>query len=130
MSPSLVAAGGERGSAAVEFVLVGALVTVLVAGVLQLALGLHVRATLIDCAAEGARFGSLMSSSPEQGVQRTRDLITGALSPTYARDVAPALTSVGGVPVLEIRVRAPLPVLGLLGPSGVVDVVGRAVVEG
>jgi Flp pilus assembly protein TadG len=124
------AAGGERGSAAVDFVLVGALVTVLVAGVLQLALGLHVRATLIDCAAEGARFGALLSSSPEQGAQRARELIAGALSPAYARDVEPALTSVGGVPVLEVRVRAPLPVLGLLGPSGFIDVAGRSVVEG
>jgi hypothetical protein len=83
--------------------MVGALVTVLFVGVLQLALTLHVRTTLIDCAAEGARFGALAGSTPAAGAQRARDL--------------------------EVRVRAPLPVLGLLGPGGVIAVSGRAVAE-
>jgi hypothetical protein len=112
----------------VDFALVGALVTVLFVGVLQLALALHVRTTLIDCAGEGARFGALAGSSPAAGAQRTRDLVAGALAPGYA-EVDAAMASVGGAPVLEVRVRAPLPVLGLLGPEGVITVSGRAVAE-
>lgn len=119
----------DRGSAVVDFVLVGALVTVLLVGVLQLALALHVRATLIDCAAEGARHGALLGSSPSAGAQRTRDLISSALSPGYANDVAARATQVAGAPVLEVAVRAPLPVLGLLGPAGVIDVSGHALME-
>ena len=131
MSVSRRAATGERdrGSAVVDFVLVGALVTVLLVGVLQLALAMHVRATLIDCAAEGARHGALLGSSPSAGAQRTRDLISSALSPAYANDVAARATQIAGAPVLEVAVRAPLPVLGLLGPAGVIDVSGRALVE-
>jgi Flp pilus assembly protein TadG len=119
----------ERGSAAVDFALVGALLTALFVGVLQLGLTLHVRTTLIDCAAEGARFGALAGSSPGAGVQRTRDLIAGALSPAYAEDVAAGLRTLEGASVLEVTVRAPLPVIGLLGPSGVIAVSGRAVAE-
>jgi hypothetical protein len=109
--------------------MVGALVTVLFVGVLQLALTLHVRTTLIDCAAEGARFGALAGSTPAAGAQRARDLIAGALAPAYADDVEAGMSSVAGAPVLEVRVRAPLPVLGLLGPGGVIAVSGRAVAE-
>lgn len=119
----------DRGSAVVEFVLVGALVTVLLAGVLQLALVMHVRSTLIDCAAEGARYGALLGSSPTAGAARTRDLIGRALSAPYARDVTPRVTTLAGAPVLEITVTAPLPVVGLLGPSGTLSVSGRALVE-
>ena len=119
----------ERGSAVVDFVLVGALVTVLLAGVLQLALTLHVRATLIDCAAEGARHGALAGSSPAVGVQRTRELIDSALSPTYSDDVTATVSDLGGAPVLVVSVRAPLPVIGLLGPSGAFEVSGRALME-
>lgn len=119
----------ERGSAVVDFVLVGALVTVLLAGVLQLALTLHVRATLIDCAAEGARHGALLDSSPAVGVMRTRELIGSALSSTYADDVTSTVSDLGGVPVLVVSVRAPLPIVGLLGPAGVLEVSGRALME-
>jgi hypothetical protein len=119
----------ERGSAVVDFVLVGSLVTVLLVAVLQLAAVLHVRATLIDCAAEGARHGALLGSSPAAGAQRARDLITASLSAAYAGDVEARVSDLAGAPVVEIAVRAPLPVLGLLGPSGVVDVSARALVE-
>lgn len=47
--------------------LIGALTTVLFAGVVQLAVALHVRATLVDCAAEGARYGSLADRTPPTG---------------------------------------------------------------
>ena len=36
---------------------------------------------------------------------------------------------VGGVRVVEVRVVAPVPVLGLLGPDDRLDVVGRAFLE-
>ncbi len=123
------AADAERGSAVVDFVLVSALVTMLLVAVLQLAVTLHVRATLIDCAAEGARYGALVGSSPSVGAQRTRDLISASLSAGYARDVAARHATVAGARVVEVAVRAPLPVLGLLGPSGVLDVTGRALDE-
>ena len=121
--------GGDRGSAVVDFVLVGALTTVLFAGVLQLALVLHVRSTLVDCAAEGARYGALDDRDLEDGAQRARDVIRMSLAPRYADDVAVDLQTVDGLTVVEVTVSAPLPVVGLLGPAGTLTVAGHALEE-
>lgn len=121
--------GPDAGSAVAEFVLTAALVVLLVAGVLQLALALHVRNTLVDAAGEGARHAALDGSSLAAGVARTRALIDSALAPAYAQSVDARPVTQAGVPLIEVEVRAPLPVLGLLGPGGVVTATGRAVLE-
>jgi hypothetical protein len=119
----------DEGSAAVDFVLVGALTTLLFVAVLQLALALHVRNTLVDCAAEGARYGALADRSPAQGSARAVELITMSLSPGFARDVSAQTSTVDGVDLVTVRVLAPLPVIGLWGPASTLTVEGRAVAE-
>ncbi|MDQ0575848.1 TadE/TadG family type IV pilus assembly protein [Agromyces albus] len=119
----------ERGSAVAEFTLVGVLLTVLALAVVQLALALHVRNTLLDAAAEGARYAALAGSSADDGVARTQDLISTAISAEYAQDVAAAHSSIGGVPVVAVTVRAALPVIGLLGLERGLEVTGHAAVE-
>ena len=52
-------AAREQGSAVVDFVLVGGLLTMFFLAIIQLTLILHVRNTLIDAAASGARYGTL-----------------------------------------------------------------------
>lgn len=119
----------ERGSALVDFLLVSVLVTVLVLGVVQLALTLHVRTVLIDSAAEGARYAALDGNSLVDGTARTRVLIDSSLPAAYARQVETGRTDYRGVPVVEVQVAAPVPILGLLGPAGLIEVTGRAVDE-
>jgi Flp pilus assembly protein TadG len=120
---------GDRGAAVVDFVLVGALVTLVFVGVLQLAVVLHVRNTLVDCASEGARYGALADRAPADGARRAISLISQDLSPRYAGDVTGAAELVDGLPTVVVRVRAPLPVLGLLGVGRWVTVVGHALRE-
>ncbi|WP_269440039.1 TadE family protein [Arthrobacter sp. zg-Y916] len=115
----------EDGSAVVDFVLVGALLTLIAVAVIQLALILHVRNTLIDAASSGARYGTLADRTPEDGVERTRDLISQSLSPVFAEDVTYSRTG-GGAGMLQVRVSAPLPVIGFLGPQGGIEVSGHA----
>ncbi|MBD7995412.1 pilus assembly protein [Arthrobacter sp. Sa2CUA1] len=117
---------GEAGSAVVDFVLIGALLTVIVVAVIQLALVLHVRNTLIDAAASGARYGTLADRSPQEGVERARNLISGTLSPAFAEDITYTRMGDGAAAMLQIRVAAPLPVIGLIGPSGGIEVTGHA----
>ena len=119
----------EAGSAVADFVLVSALVSVVFVAILQVGLTLHVRNTLISCASEGARLGARGGSSPREGATRTRELISASLSPRFAEDVSADVITEGGVPVVAIRVRAPLPVLGALGPDDGLDLVGRAFLE-
>ena len=119
----------DSGSAVVDFVLVGALTTVMLSAVLQLAVALHVRNTLIDCAAEGARYGALAGQDPGSGAVRTRDLITQELSARYATDVTSGRAQLDGLDTVEVRVRAPLPLAGLLGAPRLIVVSGHAVTE-
>jgi Flp pilus assembly protein TadG len=119
----------ERGAAVADFVLVSVLVLVLFLGVFQLGLALHVRNTLISCASEGARFGARADARPGEGVARTQELVSAAISPRFARVVSTGEGVVDGVRVVEVRIVAPLPVVGLLGPDRELDVVGRAFAE-
>jgi Flp pilus assembly protein TadG len=105
------------------------LLTALLLAVVQLALALHVRNTVLDAAAEGARYAALAGSSPAAGVERTRTLIDAAIAADYAGDVSASSTSVGGVPAVAVTVRTTLPVVGLLGPERALEVTGHAAVE-
>ncbi|GAB2675764.1 TadE/TadG family type IV pilus assembly protein [Thalassiella azotivora] len=116
---------GDRGSAAVDFVLVGTLLTLMFVALVQLTLVLHVRNTLVDCAAEGARYGAFADRGPQDAAQRTRELIGASLSSRYAADVTATTVDLGGVDVVRVTVRAPLPVIGLLGPAGAIEVDGH-----
>ena len=120
---------GDAGSAVVEFVLVGTMLTFLVLAVLQLALALHVRNTVLDAAAEGARFGALADNAPRDGVARTVELIEAAIGPDFADDVAVSTGQWRGYPVVTVTVRTTLPVLGPIGFPGSLEVAGHAPIE-
>jgi Flp pilus assembly protein TadG len=120
---------GEAGSAVAEFVMVVSLLTFLTLMVMQLALALHIRNTVLDAAAEGARYATLADSSLPAGAQRTRDLITTAIGARYATDVVARYGEGAGYPNVEVRVIAPLPLMGLLGAPRGLEVVAHAAVE-
>lgn len=119
----------DDGSAAVEFVLVGVVLTALTLGVIQLAFALHVRNTLLDAAAEGARFAALAGNIPEDGADRTRQLITTAVGADYAGAVTAGYTEYLGVSATRVTVNAPLPLVGPFGPPRSLEVTGHAAVE-
>jgi hypothetical protein len=124
-----VRATDDAGSAIAEFVMVSALLTLLTLSVLQLGLALLVRNTVLDAAAEGARFASLADNTPADGIARTVDLISVAIGPTYACDVTATSGTYLGHPAVVITVRAPLPVVGLMGLPEGLEVSGHAAVE-
>jgi Flp pilus assembly protein TadG len=119
----------EAGSAVAEFVMVVSLLTFLTLMVMQLALALHIRNTVLDAAAEGARYATLADSSLPAGAQRTRDLITTAIGAGYATDVVARYGVGAGYPIVEVRVITPLPLMGLLGAPRGLEVVAHAAVE-
>ena len=126
----VVACDREHGSAVAEFVMVAALLLLVAMGVFQLGLTLYVRNTLISAASEGARYGARADAQPGDGVGRTEALITSSLSASFAQDVRAARSvTASGVRVVEVRVTAPLPMIGPIGPGGVLSVSGRAFSE-
>ncbi len=119
----------DSGSAVVEFVLVGTLLTVLTLSVIQVGLVLLIRNTVLDAAAEGARYGALADNTVSDSIPRTRDLITTALGPSYARDITVARGSYLGHPADIVTVKTPLPLLGLAGIPNGLEVHGHAAIE-
>ncbi|OMH35198.1 TadE/TadG family type IV pilus assembly protein [Tersicoccus sp. Bi-70] len=117
---------GERGSAVVDFVLVGAVLTLLAMSIVQLAVIVHVRNTLLDAASSGARYGSLADRTATEGQERARDLVLSSLGPDYAGSVQADESRDGGRRTLRVVITAPMPVLGLIGPSGLLEVQGHA----
>ena len=117
----------DTGSAVAEYVMVLGLAILLFGMVLQLGFALHVRNTLIDAAAAGARYASLADRTDADGAERARGIITDVVGPAYAQDVSVSRTTVGELPAIEVHVVAPLPVVAAFGPPAALEVSGHAV---
>jgi Flp pilus assembly protein TadG len=117
-----------RGSAVVEFALVVPMLMLVVLGVLQVGLALHVRSTIVSAAAEGARVAAVSGGDTEAGVRRTRQALSASLAEGVVDSVVARRTASGGVATVDVEVRARLPLVGLLGPSTLV-VHGHALAE-
>ena len=123
------AAAGERGSAVVDFVMVGGLLTMFFLAVIQLALVLHVRNTLIDAAASGARYGTLADRGAMDAEERAGALVGMALNSEFAQDISTSEVNFQGLRTLEVTIKAPMPVIGLIGPRDMLEVKGHAAVQ-
>lgn len=121
--------GADDGSAIAEFALIASLLALVLAGALQIGLVIHVRNTVIDSAIAGARQASLADQSPRDGQKLTADLIRVSVGERYAQKVTVSTSQRGDVEIVEVRVRTPLPVLGLWGPAEVWDLHGRSLAE-
>ena len=119
----------ERGSAVVDFVMVGALLTMFFLAIIQLTLVLHVRNTLIDAAASGARHGTLADRGASDAEARAADLIGTALNAEFAQDISTAEVTFQGLRTLEVTIKAPMPVIGLIGPRDLLEVKGHAAIQ-
>lgn len=116
----------ERGSAPVEFVLVGLLLTVLTLGVVQLGLAMHVRNVVHDAAVEGAHVAGLADVPVAVGAERTRAIIAAAVGPGFVHDVRVDSGTLAGQPVVTVTVTATLPLVGVFGIERGLEVTGLA----
>ena len=119
----------DDGSAVVDFVLVAIVLIPLFLGILQVALVLHVRNTLTSAASEGARYAATIDRTPEAGVSRTKEQISGAIAERFAAHVTAGSVTVRGAPGVRVDVVAEVPPLGLWGPAVRLSLSGHAVKE-
>jgi Flp pilus assembly protein TadG len=96
------APGKERGSAAIELVLLTPLLMVCVLVVVQFALWQHARHVLLAAAQEGARAARAQGASAEDGRLRAYDYI-GQLGPDLVS--APVVEVDRGVDTVTVRIR-------------------------
>lgn len=119
----------DRGAAVVDFVLVLVVVLPLFLGIVQLALVLHVRNTLVAAASEGARYAATADRPLAAGIVKTRAQISQALASRFAQDISAEPAPVRGAPGVRVRVVAEVPPLGLWGPGVRLVATGHAVEE-
>lgn len=112
----------ERGSAPVEFVLTGTLLAMITLAVLQLSLSIYVRNTVIDATAEGARFASLADHTLQDGLHRTEELIHASLGAGFETELRVRETVVLGQPAVEVIAITALPIVGVWGFFGTMEV--------
>ncbi len=92
------------------------LVVFLGLGVMQMALALHVRNTLIEAAAEGARLAARSDTSLSDGTARAESLAHASLGGIDAQ--ATAQTGIlAGADTVVVTLTAPIPLIGLWGPA-------------
>ncbi|MFK4789958.1 TadE/TadG family type IV pilus assembly protein [Microbacterium sp. ZW T5_56] len=119
----------ERGSAVVEFTLVGTLLTLMTVAVIQIGIVIHVRNTVHDAAVQAAYEAALADVTADQVESIVRDVVRSAVGSDLVGDVRSSYTDALGVPTLEVRVTAVLPLIVFVGIPDGLEVVGRAPVE-
>lgn len=120
---------GDRGSATVEFVLVGTLLTVVTAAILQVGIALYVRNIVHDAAVDGAYRAALADARPGDAEADVFSIV----GRTVGRDVIQAVTVdrdvVAGDAVSVVTVSATLPIIGLIGVPDTMEVTAHAPLE-
>jgi Flp pilus assembly protein TadG len=119
----------DRGAAPAEFALTAGLIALLFLAAVQLGYALHVRNTATAHVVEGARYGARADSSPADGAQRARDLLSTTLPGSYGTAVVGRRVEVAGVQAVEVSAQIPLPLVGPLGPPTSLTVTGHAYAE-
>jgi len=124
---------GERGSAVVDFVLVGVLVVALLLAVLQVAVYVHLRNVIVASAQQGARYAANADVPVEAGAGRTLEIVGQATSARTAAGLAcESVQEVDGTGLTLIVVRCAGEVPSLFAPLGdllPLSATGRAVEE-
>lgn len=119
----------EDGSGTVEFVLVGALLTLVTLAVLQLALAVYVRNVTHDAAVEGAYHAALADTSPAAGAERAQQIVARTVGDGYVQRARVAEVSHHGHPAVEVTLVVTIPLVGLLGVPEAWEVTGHAPVD-
>lgn len=120
----------DAGSASVEFVLVGLLLTFLTVGVLQFAFVVYVRNVVHDAAVEGAYAGALADTRPADGASRTARVLDTVLGGALEAQVAAVAVDGADGAHVRVTVTATLPLVGLIGIPAAMEVTAHAPRQG
>ncbi|MCK9904815.1 pilus assembly protein [Frankia sp. Cpl3] len=123
--------GADNGSAIVEFVLVGTLLLIVILGVIQVGLVLHVRNTLAADAAEGARHAANVDVPAAEGGTYAQQLIAESLpGRSDAVCTGQEEEGPGDIPLVRVTCTVVVPLsLVPLGDGVTLTVTGHAVKE-
>lgn len=116
----------DRGSAPVEFVLVGVLLVTVTLSVVQIGFVAHIRSVAIDSVIAGAAHAALADTTDSDGVERAQELIGRGIAHGLIEDVSAGSTTVRGSEVVVVTATLAIPAIGPWLPVATVNVSGRA----
>jgi Flp pilus assembly protein TadG len=105
----------DRGSAAVEFVLVGVLLTGLTLAVLQIGLASYVRNLVHDAAVEGAYHAALADVPVEEGALRAKAIVDRTVGEGFVTSASAREHTAGEERTVEVTLVATMPLIGIIG---------------
>jgi hypothetical protein len=118
--------GLERGSAPVEFMLVGVLLVAVAVTVLQITFFAHIRAVAIDSAIAGAAHAALADTTDSEGVIRATTIVSSGVAASLVQSVTVAPGELNGKPIVSITIELGVPMIGPWLILAETDVTGRA----
>lgn len=116
----------EQGNAPVGFLFTSLLSITVFLLLIQVALIMYTNIAYIDAASEGARVAGHLGSNLDLGIEHTQRLVA---SLDNDAQVTGQFVSSGDAQIVEITVRARLPILGAFSVTNAVRVTGRGLVE-
>lgn len=125
-------ASDDRGSSVVDFTLVSVLVVALFLIVMQVGVVLHSRNVITAAAAEGARYAANADRTPQDGVDRARELLRESFSDSTVAQmqITASRMTTDGLDTVAITVRSPLPTVFLPAGPLRITVSGHSLEEG
>lgn len=118
----------ERGSAAVDFILISVPMLLISVSAITFCLGSFAQVVVRDAAIEGARFAALADQDAAAGCSRARQQVLSALGAVSAKFECRSLTdSTAGLQIIEVIM--PIRMLGIITTSVQLRGVGRAPIE-
>ena len=119
----------DDGSAVVEFLLVGIVLTGLTLAVIQVGLALYVRNLVHDAAVEGAYHAALADVEASEGAARAQAIVDRAIGAGFVSSARARETEVLGGPGIEVTMSVTLPLVGVVGIPGAWEVTAYAPAE-
>lgn len=92
----------QRGSAVTDFVLIAFPILAIFSATVSITLGSYARIVLLDATIEGARYASLADQDIDNGISRTKQLVTASLGKAVAVEVQGSEVRVGDVEAIRL----------------------------
>lgn len=108
-------ASRERGSAAVEFVLVALPMVATFVATISITLYSYLRTVMLESTMEGARYAALADQNLNSGMTRSRTLIEGVFGPIVGFEITGGEYSIGETEIVRLQGTAKLQSSGFTG---------------
>lgn len=122
----LLPSNSDKGSAALDFVLVSVPMLLMSLGVIATCLAAFILGVIRDSAVEGARFAALADQSAGSGCLRAQMLVDKLLAPAFPRQVNCGSIEVAGVNYESVKIQVGLPVIGVFKFTNLLTAESRA----